>query len=121
MSDSDPIVMISSYPPRLCGIATFVEEAREFVQKANPEREVLVISHTDGQGEGGFPTIVEPHTVHGRLTDFEADFVYKMCERAKVVLLKCHYQKWRLDWIFVGEGWRTPRDVMVVPEGARPD
>jgi glycosyltransferase involved in cell wall biosynthesis len=181
MSDSDPIVMISSYPPRLCGIATFVEEAREFVQKANPAREVLVISHTDGQGEGvfpiidmsqrdwwktvarkvyqlrpyavhlqheyglyehydsrghgdgnegfldlldainEFPTIVEPHTVHGRLTDFEADFVYKMCERARVVLLKCHYQKWRLDWIFVGEGWRTPRNVMVVPEGARPD
>jgi 1,2-diacylglycerol 3-alpha-glucosyltransferase len=181
MSDSDPIVMISSYPPRLCGIATFVEEAREFIQKANPEREVLVISHTDGQGDGvlpiidisrrdwwktvagkihelrpyavhlqheyglyehydsrghgdgnegfldlldainEFPTIVEPHTVHGRLTDFEADFVYKMCERAKVVLLKCHYQKWRLDWIFVGEGWRTPRNVMVVPEGARPD
>jgi hypothetical protein len=27
-----------------------------------------------------FPTIVEPHTVHGRLTDFEANFVYKMCE-----------------------------------------
>jgi len=181
MSDSDPIVMISSYPPRLCGIATFVEEAREFIQKANPEREVLVISHTDGQGDGvlpiidisrrdwwktvagkihelrpyavhlqheyglyehydsrghgdgnegfldlldainEFPTIVEPHTVHGRLTDFEADFVYKMCERAKVVLLKCHYQKWRLDWIFVGEGWGTPRNVMVVPEGARPD
>jgi len=181
MSNSDPIVMISSYPPRLCGIATFVEEAREFVQKANPEREVLVISHTDGQGEGvfpiidisqrdwwktvagkihelrpyavhlqheyglyehhdsrghgdgnegfldlldainEFPTIVEPHTVHGRLTEFEANFVYQMCERARVVLLKCHYQKWRLEWIFVGEGWRTPRNVMVVPEGARPD
>ena len=41
MSDSDPIVMISSYPPRLCGIATFVEEAREFVQKANPDNETV--------------------------------------------------------------------------------
>ncbi len=181
MRDSDPIVMISSYPPRLCGIATFVEEAREFIQKANPEREVLVISHTDGQGEGvfpiidisqrdwwktvagkiyelrpcavhlqheyglyehydsrgqgdgnqgfldlldainEFPTIVEAHTVHGRLTDFEANFVYQMCERARVVIFKCHYQKWRLEWNFVGEGWRTPRNVMVVPEGARPD
>ncbi len=29
---SDPIVMISSYPPRLCGIGTFCEEAREFIQ-----------------------------------------------------------------------------------------
>ena len=181
MSDSDPIVMISSYPPRLCGIATFAEEAREFIQKANPDREVLVISHTDGQGEGvfpiidmsmrdwwktvaqkvnqlrpyavhleheyglyehldsrgqgdgnegfldlldainEFPTIVEPHTVHGRLTNFEANFVYQMCERARVVLFKCHYQKWRLDWNFVGRGWPTPRNVMVVPHGARPD
>lgn len=181
MSDSEPIVMISSYPPRLCGIATFAEEAREFVQKANPDREVLVISHTDGQGEGvfplidlanrdwwktvarkvhmlhpyavhleheyglyeyqdsrgkgdgnkgfldlltainEFPTIVEPHTIHGRLTDFEADFVYQICERARVVLFKCHYQKWRLEWNFVGRGWRTPRNVMVIPHGARPD
>jgi 1,2-diacylglycerol 3-alpha-glucosyltransferase len=181
MSNLDPIVMISSYPPRLCGIATFAEEAREFIQKANPGREVLVISHTDGQGEGvfpiidmskgdwwktvarkvyqlrpyavhleheyglyeyhdsrgegdgnegfldlltainEFPTIVEPHTVHGRLTDFEANFVYQICERARVVLFKCHYQKWRLEWNFVGRGWRTPRNVMVVPHGARPD
>jgi 1,2-diacylglycerol 3-alpha-glucosyltransferase len=181
MSNSDPIVMISSYPPRLCGIGTFAEEAREFIQKANPGRQVLVISHTDGQGEGvlpiidiskrdwwktvagkvdelhpfavhleheyglyehhdsrgegdgnegfldlldainEFPTIVEPHTVHGRLTDFEANFVYKLCERARVVLFKCHYQKWRLEWNFVGRGWQTPRNVMVVPHGARPD
>jgi glycosyltransferase involved in cell wall biosynthesis len=181
MNESGPIVMISSYPPRLCGIGTFAEEAREFIQKANPEREVFVISHTDGQGVGvfpiiditkrdwwktvaakvyelhpyavhleheyglyehydsrgegdgnegfldlldainDFPTIVEPHTIHGRLTDFEANFVYKMCERARVVLFKCHYQKWRLEWNFVGRGWQTPRNVMVVPHGARPD
>src|SRR5680860_388890 len=53
----DPIVMISSYPPRLCGIGTFAEEAREFIQKAHLEREVLVISHTDGRGEGVIPLI----------------------------------------------------------------
>ncbi len=176
-----PIVMISSYPPRLCGIGTFCEEAREFIQKANPGRDVLVISHTDGAGDGvlplmnlsrsdwwrpvadkvraldpyavhveheyglyeyrdprgvgdgndGFldlleaigacPIVVEPHTVHGRLTDFEADFVYKMCQRSHVVLFKCHYQKWRLDWTFPGRGWRSPTNIMVVPHGARPD
>jgi len=176
-----PIVMVSSYPPRLCGIATFCEEAREFIQKANPDREVYVISHTDGRGEGVFPiidisrhdwwkpvadkiedlnpyavhleheyglyeyrdsrgvgdgnegfldlldainehpTVVEPHTVHGRLRDFEANFIYEMCERADVVLFKCHYQKWRLDWTFMGYGWKTPRNIMVVPHGARPD
>ncbi|HTY25968.1 MAG TPA: glycosyltransferase [Desulfomonilaceae bacterium] len=181
MKNSGPIVIISSYPPRLCGIATFAEEAREFIQKANPGKEVLVISHTDGQGDGvfpivdmsrrdwwkvvaekvkqlnptavhleheyglyeyldsrgqgdgnegflelldainEFPLVVEPHTIHGRLTNFEANFVYQLCERAHVVLFKCHYQKWRLDWNFVGRGWKTPKNVMVVPHGSRPD
>ncbi len=176
-----PIVMVSSYPPRLCGIGTFCEEAREFIQKHNPDREVLVISHTDGKGDGVFPlidmskrnwwapvaekihelapyvvhieheyglyeyydergqgdgnegfldlldaindipTIIEPHTVHGRLTDFEADFIFKMTRRADVVLLKCHYQKWRLDWNFSDRGWPTPRNIVVIPHGARPD
>jgi 1,2-diacylglycerol 3-alpha-glucosyltransferase len=176
-----PIVMVSSYPPRLCGIGTFTEEAREFLQKANPGRDVLVISHTDGEGDGVYPIIdmthhdwwkpvaekieslrpyvvhleheyglyeyvdergqgdrnngfldlleaigdwpivVEPHTVHGRLTDFEADFLYRMLERADVVLLKCHYQRWRLDWTFSQRGWDAPENVMVVPHGARPD
>jgi 1,2-diacylglycerol 3-alpha-glucosyltransferase len=181
MSGSASIVMISSYPPRLCGIGTFTEEAREFIEKANPNREVFVISHTDGRGKGvfpiidisrrdwwkpvaakvrelrpyavhleheyglyeyhdargqgdgnegfldlldainEFPTVVEPHTVHGRLTEFEANFIYKLCERTHVVLFKCHYQKWRLDWNFFGRGWKTPKNVMVVPHGARPD
>jgi glycosyltransferase involved in cell wall biosynthesis len=176
-----PIVMISSYPPRLCGIATFCEEAREFIQKANPDRDVLVISHTDGEGEGVFPiidmsnlawwrpvakkiheldpyaihieheyglyehvddrgvgdrndgfldmleaindypTVVEPHTIHGRLRDEEANFVYEMSRRAQVVLFKCHYQKWRLKWTFTGLGWTTPDNIMVIPHGARPD
>ncbi|MEQ8187418.1 MAG: hypothetical protein ABRQ39_05545 [Candidatus Eremiobacterota bacterium] len=49
MSDKKTIVIISSYPPRFCGIATFAEEAREFIQKANPDKKVLVISHTDGR------------------------------------------------------------------------
>ena len=176
-----PIVMVSSYPPRLCGIGTFCEEAREFIQNRNPDRDVLVIAHTDAEGEGVFPlidmtrrnwwkavaekveeldpyavhieheyglyeyrdergqgdgnagflelldaisdypTIIEPHTVHGRLTDFEADFVFKMCTRADVVLLKCFYQKWRLDSNFRMRGWPTPRNIMVIPHGARPD
>ena len=180
-SRNSPIVMISSYPPRLCGIATFCEEAREFIQKANPDREVLVISHTDGAGDGvipimeinrpewwtpvakeierlkpyavhieheyglyeyrddrgvgdgnegflnmieaisDYPIVVEPHTVHGRLDDFEANFVYKLCQRADVVLFKCHYQKWRLRWTFNGRGWRVPTNIMVVPHGARSD
>jgi len=176
-----PIVMISSYPPRLCGIGTFCEEAREFVQQRHPEREVLIISHTDGRGDGvipimdlsqrewwrpvaeemrrlspyavhieheyglyeyrdeagvgdgnqGFldllsaldpwPVVVEPHTIHGRLCPSEVDFVKEMAARADVVMFKCHYQKWRLDWNFGSRGYPTPTNVMVVPHGARPD
>jgi len=67
------------------------------------------------------PTIVEPHTVHGRLTDNEADFIFKMCQRADVVLFKCHYQKWRLEWNFRSRNWPVPANIMVVPHGARPD
>ncbi|MCK4274900.1 MAG: glycosyltransferase, partial [Phycisphaerae bacterium] len=68
-----------------------------------------------------FPTVIEPHTVHGRLTDFEADFIFNLCKRTDIVLLKCHYQKWRLDANFSMREWPTPRNIMVVPHGARPD
>lgn len=177
----NPIIMVSSYPPRLCGIATFTEEAREFIQKANTDRDVLVISHTDGAGEGVFPiidlsrrkwwksvaekilelkpsvvhleheyglyeyvnkrgkgdrnagfldlleaisdypTVVEPHTVHGRLKDWEANFIYQVTRKATVVLFKCHYQKWRLEWSIPRYGWEIPGNIMVVPHGARDD
>ena len=173
--------MVSSYPPRLCGIATFTEEAREFIQKANPDRKVVIISHTDGRGEDVFPLIdmrrsdwwkpvaakikefspyavhleheyglyeyvdergmgdnnngflrlleairdypivVEPHTIHGRLRETEEDFVFQLCQKSDVVLFKCHYQKWRLDWHFSGGEEEAVRNVMVVPHGARPD
>jgi 1,2-diacylglycerol 3-alpha-glucosyltransferase len=176
-----PIVMISSYPPRLCGIATFCEEAREFIASRHPERDVMVISHTDGAGDGvlpvidmsrpdwwrpvvdevrrldpyalhieheyglyeyrdaegrgdgnrGFldllgaldrwPTVIEPHTVHGRLRDHEAAFLREMTALSDVVLFKCHYQKWRLAWTFTSRNWPVPTNIMVVPHGARPD
>lgn len=176
-----PIVMVSSYPPRHCGIATFCEEAREFIERQFPDRLVYIISHTDGRGDNvipiidmtrrtwwkpvvqkihelqpyavhleheyglyeyrddrgmgdrnvGFldlldgisdwPIVVEPHTVHGRLTNDEAEFLYDMCVRSGVVLFKCHYQKWRLEWDFVSRNWKVPKNIMVVPHGARPD
>ncbi len=178
---ADPIVLISSYPPRLCGIATFCEEAREFIQKRHPDRQVLVISHLDGAGDGVFPIIdtsrsdwwkpvveqvqtlnphavhiqheyglyeyrdeeghgdgnegflrllaelrqwpvvVEPHTVHGRLRDPEAEFIRRMCDLADVVLFKCDYQRWRLGWTFGQRKWRVPANILVVPHGARTD
>ena len=180
MAAEKPIVMISSYPPRACGIATFAEEAREFIQKRHPEREVLVISHTDGGGDGvfpimdidkprwyepvakkvaeldpyavhieheyglyernshfksdqnrgfikllerirQFPTVFEPHTVHGRYRESEFKFINAAAERVDVFLLKCHYQKWRMDWNFTSAHVPTPRNVMVVPHGARSD
>jgi glycosyltransferase involved in cell wall biosynthesis len=68
-----------------------------------------------------WPVVVEPHTVHGRLRDQEADFLYKACERADVMVFKCHYQKWRLEWNFRSRGWDMPTNVMIIPHGARSD
>ncbi len=177
-----PILLISSYPPRIDAVAGACEEAREFLAKAMPEREVLVVSHSDAAGAGVFPLIdlarrgwwkpvvakinqlrpeaihvqhdyplyeyrderghcdanagflslleqlasdyplvVELHTVHGRLRDEEADFIYQTCQYADVVVVKAAYQHWRLDWTCRRLGWRTPRNIMVVPHGARPD
>lgn len=176
-----PIVMITSWPPRLGGISSFAEEAREFIQNANPGRDVLIICHSDGEGEGVFPIIdlsradwwkpvvdkikeldpfvvhiehefslyeymdeegksdnnqgflellkaiddyplvCEPHTIYGRPHEHEANFINQLCEHSDVVLFKCHYQKWRLDWIFNVYRWKIPKNIMVVPNGARID
>ncbi len=176
-----PIVMVSSYPPRFCGIATFCEEAREFIEKANPDRKVYVISHTDGEGEGVFPlidmskkdwyqpvadkihaldpyvvhleheyglynyfdtnigsdnnngflklldllkdvpTVIEPHTVHGRLKTEEEEFIRNITNKGTIVLFKCNYQKWRLEWIFSNKNWDMPKNILIIPHGARSD
>ncbi len=175
-----PLVAISSYPPRPCGIATFFEEALEFIHKHMPERPVHIICHTDGEGENthpiidtskenwyepvaqlvkeldpyavhiqheyglyhhvengrsdnneGFlrlldlldtyPTVVEPHTVHGRLKEREEVFIKGLLDRATVVILKCDYQKWRLSWTFREGDWKLPSNITVIPHGARAD
>ncbi len=176
-----PIVMITSWPPRLCGIATFAEEAVEFIKKACPKRPLYIISHTDGKGEfvkpvldlsrkdwyipvvetvkeldptiihiqheyglyhnfnkqekgdinsgflkmldllADYPTIVEPHTIHGRMKTHEEEFVKSLAQKCSVLLFKCHYQKWRLEWTFTNHGWKIPTNIMVIQHGARPD
>ena len=176
-----PIVMISSWPPRLCGIATFAEEALEFIRKAVPDRPAYVISHTDGRGDfvkpiidmtredwyvpvveeikkldpevihieheyglynyvnkegkgdgnrgfikmldmlAAYPTVIEPHTIHGWMKSYEEEFVKEVAAKCSVLLFKCHYQKWRLRWAFDARGWKTPENIMIVPHGARAD
>lgn len=176
-----PLVIISSWPPRPCGIATFIEEALLFIRREMPDRPVHIISHTDGQGENvhpiidvrhrdwylpvvdlvrdldpyaihieheyglynhidergrddrnaGFlellravsdvPTILEPHTVHGRLCADEAHFWRTAAPLVNVLVLKCAYQGWRLAWTFRQRGWEVPANITVVPHGARPD
>jgi len=64
---------------------------------------------------------VEPHTVHGRMKDHEEEFVRRVAGLCNVLIFKCHYQKWRLDWTFSTKGWERPRNIMIVPHGARPD
>ncbi|HEY7832489.1 MAG TPA: glycosyltransferase family 4 protein [Ktedonobacterales bacterium] len=172
-----PLVVLSSYPPRKCGIATFTEEALEFVRAHMPDRPIHIIAHTDARGpnvhpildptdpdwhqvvaqrirelrpyavhieheyglyhyidEQGradenerflrlldlipdIPTVVEPHTVHGRYKEREDAFLRGLVERCTLLLLKCDYQRWRMGWNFKFE----PENVRVVPHGARPD
>lgn len=181
-----PLVMVSSFPPRLCGIGTFAEEALEFIHKAIPERPVVVVTHTDGgdgthsgyefypiidlsrpdwyvavadklheldpyavhiqheyglynyvdpDGHGDFnagfvklleeirdlPTIVEPHTVHGRMFPEEQRFICSVAELCGVLLFKCDYQKWRLEWVLNQQDIRVPQNIAIIPHGARPD
>jgi glycosyltransferase involved in cell wall biosynthesis len=172
-----PLVIVSSYPPRKCGIATFTEEALEFIRYHMPERPIHIISHLDGRGPNvhpildqrdpdwyrvvarriaelrpyavhieheyglyaftdaqghsdhnerflrlldmitDIPTVVEPHTVHGRYTEQEARFLRGLVDRCTLLLLKCDYQRWRMNWNLRDE----PDNVRVVPHGARPD
>jgi len=66
-------------------------------------------------------TVVEPHTVHGRMKDHEELFVRELAKLCNVLIFKCHYQKWRLDWTFSRKNWERPRNIMIIPHGARPD
>lgn len=175
-----PLVVVSSYPPRKCGIATFTEEALEFVQAHLPERAIHIVSHLDGQGPNvhpildqqdpdwpqkvsafigqlhpyvvhleheyglyhaldpvtgkkdnnerfiqllellraaGIPTVVEAHTVHGRYTEAEERFLRQLVAACTTLILKCDYQRWRMEWNFQ----ERPENVIVIPHGARPD
>ncbi len=175
-----PLVVVSSYPPRKCGIATFTEEALEFVQAHMPERPIQIVSHLDGRGPqvhpvldqndpawpekvsasiqhfnpyvvhleheyglyqyidpvtgindnnerfirllvllraAGIPTVVEAHTVHGRYTEAEARFLRQLVASCTTLILKCDYQRWRMEWNFQ----ERPENVIVIPHGARPD
>jgi 1,2-diacylglycerol 3-alpha-glucosyltransferase len=177
---SQPLVVVSSYPPRKCGIATFVEEALEFVRVHMPERPIHIISHLDGQGpnvhpildqedpnwpekvgpyitqlnpyavhleheyglyqysdpvtgikdnnerfirllailrDAGIPTIVETHTVHGRYKESEEQFLRQLVATCTTLILKCDYQRWRMEWNFQ----ERPENIVVIPHGARPD
>jgi len=173
--------MVTSFPPRPCGIATFAEEALEFIRKHMPRRPIHIISHTDGRGDNvhpiidisredwylpvaqkirelnpyvvhleheyglynyvdprgrsdnnsgfirlleeisDFPTVVEPHTVHGRMRYHEEAFIRAAAERATALIFKCSYQKWRLEWMFSQRRWPVPENIVIIPHGARPD
>jgi len=113
-----------------------VEKIKELRPHAvHIEHEYGLYEHINEQGVGDvnagfldmlealadFPVVMEPHTVHGRLRDHEANFIRRACELVEVMLFKCHYQKWRLEWNFHTYGWDMPTNVMIVPHGSRPD
>jgi glycosyltransferase involved in cell wall biosynthesis len=68
-----------------------------------------------------YPTVVEPHTIHGRMKEWEEAFVRSLAKKCSVLLFKCHYQKWRMEWLLRNEGKEVPENIMIVPHGARAD
>ena len=69
---SKPILMVSSYPPRLCGIATFCEEAREFIQKRHPDRKVAITCDLCSERERG-PLCLAACPLAGKALRYEPD------------------------------------------------
>lgn len=180
-----PLVVVTTLPARVTGIATFVEEAPEFIATHMPERRIVVICHRDETavssrfecwpiidvsderwpevvatklGElnpycihlqheyslyarlgteaqnrlsggllrllelgGDWPVFLELHTVHSRLHTDEEDFIARLADLCQILSFKCDYQKWRLEYRFSTEGRSIPRNVAVIPHGARPD
>ena len=72
-------------------------------------------------GLGKLPTIVEAHSVQGRLRHEEESFLADLAARCTILVLKCDYQKWRLEWAFSQSARTMPHNITVVPQGARPD
>ena len=68
-----------------------------------------------------WPRVIELHIIHGRLSKEKANFVCQACQRCDVMLFKCPYQKWRLEWSFPERGWNVPHNIMVTPHGTHPD
>jgi glycosyltransferase involved in cell wall biosynthesis len=117
-----------------------VETGRKENKKISPyvvhiQHEYGLYEHIDNRGIGDknqgfieflgsineFPIVVEPHTVHGRLREFEENFIYQLCESSDVVIFKSDYQKWRLNWTFTRRGWKMPKNIIIIPHGARED
>lgn len=73
------------------------------------------------EGLRAFPTIVEAHSVRGRLLESEEVFLTRVAELCTIIILKCDYQKWRLEWSFSQSAKDMPHNVAVIPQGARPD
>ncbi len=128
------------FPLMDIGRADWYEPVVERVRELDPyavhiQHEYGLYEHVDENGEGDgnegflrmlerledYPTVVEPHTVHGRMKNHEERFIRRVAERCNVLLFKCHYQKWRLDWNFSRHNWERPRNIMIIPHGARPD
>ena len=73
------------------------------------------------EGLAALPTIVEAHSVRGRLLESEETFLTRVAELCTIMILKCDYQKWRLEWSFSRSAKDMPHNVAVIPQGARPD
>ena len=65
------VVLIGSYPPRRCGIATFTRDVHRSLTSARPDLRCDVFAMTDQGGPYDYPPEVALEISHQRLTDYQ--------------------------------------------------
>ena len=110
-------------------VAHLVRELDPYAVHIEHEYGLYEVVGPDGRGDNNrgflrlleliaaYPTVVEPHTVHGRYKEHEDAFLRALVERCSQLLLKCDYQRWRMEWNFR----YRPNNITIVPHGARPE
>lgn len=70
--EPESIVLIGSYPPRRCGIATFTHDVRESLVEARPGLRCEVFAMTDQGGPYDYPSEVSFEIAEDRRIDYQA-------------------------------------------------
>jgi glycosyltransferase involved in cell wall biosynthesis len=87
--EPNSIVLIGSYPPRRCGIATFTHDVYQCLVEARPELHCEVFAMTDGDGPYAYPPEVGFELSEQHPVDYR-DAAARICRTQPDVILVQH-------------------------------